>query len=395
MFVGDMYMKYRESDILIYIDVLRRIMNIFYGPFLTVYFIKVSINSIIPISIYNIISYFILGIMSLILGFIIRSKYQLETFRVGVVLNFIYILTIMILESDIVNYLWLIAILFGVSTGLYYYPHNMLSGIKVKNKDRDSYELKKKIYISIFEIITPLVLGTFITTVNFYFTASIILLLSGMQIILSFFIKPFKIKEDKFTPIKAFKKFIKNKNIVNIFFIDFFRGLTISDSVLQVILTILVFNSFKTDLNLGIISSISTGLLILISYLYLNKVRDKNNKFILYSFVIIPIVSLFLLVCFTNDITLIIYYLCYNGFVGVLLLISTIKIYNASNLRIVRNGNLVEYWSIREAFQGMGRVVGYLLLLIVGVLGGVSYLYYLMIIITLSIFLLAYFLRKV
>ena len=43
----------------------------------------------------------------------------------------------------------------------------------------------------------------------------------------------------------------------------------------------------------------------------------------------------------------------------------------------------------------MGRVVGYLLLLIVGVLGGVSYLYYLMIIITLSIFLLAYFLRKV
>ena len=129
-------MKYKESNILIYIDVLRKIMNIFYGPFLTLYFIKVSINSIIPISIYNIISYFLIGIMSLVIGFIIRGKYQLETFRLGVILNFIYVFTIMILGENVVNHLTLIAILFGLSTGLYYFPHNMLSGVKVKNKDR-------------------------------------------------------------------------------------------------------------------------------------------------------------------------------------------------------------------------------------------------------------------
>ena len=346
----------KESNILIILDALRKIMNIFYGPFLTLYFIKISAESIAPLSYYYIISFLFLGIGSFIMGFIVRKKFQLEMFRIGIIINFIYVLAIILLKEDIVNHLFLIALLFGISASCYYYPYNLLLGKKVGNKIRSQYELDKNIVITITDIVTPIVLGGMITTTNFELTAFVILFMSLLQIVFSFFISPIENKNYKFTPIKSLKTFMKNKNIINVFMIDFVRGLNISDSVLQVILTILIFNSFNTDFNVGIISSLSYVLVIVLEYLYVNKVKDKNNKLLLYSFSLIPIISLFLLSCYTNNFTLILYYFCYNGLVNVLLFLSTIKIFNVSNCREVRDDNLMEYWSIREFLLNMGRV---------------------------------------
>ena len=385
---------FKESNILIILDALRKIMNIFYGPFLTLYFIKISAESIAPLSYYYIISFLFLGIGSFIMGFIVRKKFQLEMFRIGIIINFIYVLAIILLKEDIVNHLFLIALLFGISASCYYYPYNLLLGKKVGNKIRSQYELNRKIVITITDVVAPIVLGGMITTTNFELTAFVILFMSLLQIIFSFFISPIENKNYKFTPIKSLKTFMKNKNIINVFMIDFVRGLNISDSVLQVILTILIFNSFKTDFNVGIISSLSYILVIVLEYLYVNKVKDKNNKLLLYSFSLIPIISLFLLSCYTNNFTLILYYFCYNGLVNVLLFLSTIKIFNVSNCREVRDDNLMEYWSIREFLLNMGRVTGYVLLFLVFICGGFNYLYILMMILTLSIFVLSYLLSE-
>lgn len=61
-----------QSNITIVISALRDIIEIFSGPFLTTYFIKTSSESIIDLSIYNIFSYIILAITSLIVGIIIK-----------------------------------------------------------------------------------------------------------------------------------------------------------------------------------------------------------------------------------------------------------------------------------------------------------------------------------
>ena len=371
----------KESNIFIIMDALRKIMNIFYGPFLTLYFIKISAESIASLSYYYIISFLFLGIGAFVMGYIVRKKFQLIMFRIGIVINFIYVLAIILLKENIVNHLFLIALLFGISASCYYYPYNLLLGKKVKNKIRSQYELNKKIVIAITDIVTPIVLGGMITTTNFEFTAFIILFMSLLQIILSFCIRPIENKNYNFTPIKSLKVFKKNKNIINLFMIDYVRGLNISDSVLQVILTILIFNSFKTDFNVGMISSLSYVLVIVLEYLYVNKVKDKNNKVLLYSFAIIPIISLLLLSC-------------YNGFVNVLLFLSTVKIFNISNCKEVRDDNLMEYWSIREFLLNMGRVTGYVLLFLFFVSGGFSCLYILMMILTLSIFVLAVLLSE-
>ena len=133
----------KESNIIIIINALRKIIEIFSGPFLTTYFIKTSLESILDISIYNVFSYIVLAITCLIVGYIIKNKFRMAAFRAGVIINFIYILTIIILKERIIQHLWLLAILYGLFSGLYFMPFNLILGNKIKNEDRTGYEVKK------------------------------------------------------------------------------------------------------------------------------------------------------------------------------------------------------------------------------------------------------------
>ena len=59
-----------ESNIIIAIDALKKIMTIFLGPFLTAYFIKTSNESMVDLSIYYIFSYLLLGVGTFIYVYI-------------------------------------------------------------------------------------------------------------------------------------------------------------------------------------------------------------------------------------------------------------------------------------------------------------------------------------
>lgn len=80
--------KKSEADIIIVIDAFKKIMTIFLGPFLTAYFIKISSESMVDLSIYYIFSYLLLGISSFIVASIVKNKFRIGMFRIGVITNF-------------------------------------------------------------------------------------------------------------------------------------------------------------------------------------------------------------------------------------------------------------------------------------------------------------------
>lgn len=389
-------MKFRRKEnLLIAISSLRKVIDIFFGPFLVTYFIKTSTDSLIDLSIYNILVYFFLGVLGFIIGYIVRNKFQIGMFRFGVILNFVYILFIIILKEEILNHLLILAFISGFALISYWFPYNLFISLQVENKNRESYEVKRKTISLITSVLTPIFLGSLITTTNFYLTAIIIAIISGIQIILSFFIKTEEKKDYKFTPLKSYKTLIKNKNIFNIFIVETFIGMNISDGVLNVLLTILIFNAFKTDLNLGIISSLSSILTIILSYIYSKKCKNKNDKIIILLCGIVPVISVLLLVFNTNNITLIIYYMIYNCLINILSMIIDIRLFNISNSDIVKQNHNIEFWSIREFILSIGRIIGYSLLLLTAIINKNNYLNYLLIVITLSIPIMAYFTTKV
>lgn len=387
-----------EANVIIAIDALKKIMIIFLGPFLTAYFIKTSSESIIDLSVYYICAYLLLGFGTFIVASIIKNKFRIGMFRIGVITNFIYIMSIVILKDKVVEHLDLISILYGISQSMYWFPYNLFAINKIDNQERTNYTVKKNIIVSTVGVLCPILLGTIITATNFELTAIIILIISLIQIVLSFMLTPDEntITLKKYDLLKSWEKIRKNKQIKKMFLVEFLIGFSVSDGALGTLITILIFNAFKTNMNLGIISSISTVLSMIAIKLYGKYSKNKSDKKALLISSIIPVISVFIVLVNTNNITIIIYSFCYEIFVnGILSLSRIIRLFNMSDSSIIQKDDQSEFFSLREGILNLGRIVSYTILLIAGVSANAVALNLVLIILTLSIPLMGYILKDI
>lgn len=387
----------KEGNIIIGIDAMKKIMIIFLGPFLTAYFIKASTESMKSLSIYYMFSFTLLGIGSYIVTKIIKNKFKLGMFRIGVIINFVYILTIIILREKIVNNLVLISVLYGISSATYWSPYNLFLINKVDNNVRANFTVKTEIIKSTIGILCPLFLGTIITTTNYELTAIIILIFSVIQIILSFMLNP---DDDtnlpKYNLKSTWRNITKSKQAKKMLMVEFLNGLNDSnDSALGILITILIFNTIKTNMNLGIITSISTLLSIVCVYIYGKIYKKREDKKAIVVSSIFPVITLIIILFINNSITIILYNFIYVIFTKILNVSRTIKFLNMSDSNIVTKDVQAEFLAIREGILNLGRVVGYVLLFSVALSNNTIILNVLLIILTLSIILMGMNLKSI
>lgn len=385
-----------EQNIIIIMDAIKKIMTIFLGPFLTAYFISTSTNSILNIAIYYIFTYVTMALSTLVVAAIAEKRNRIKIFRIGIILNFIYILIIILLKEKIINYLPIISILYGISASCYYFPYNLFIINKVKNTERTNYMVKLFITISVVGILFPIIFGSIITITNYILTAVIVLFISLIQIILSFFITDNHNGDlEEYNLKKAWLELKKNKQVINCLAGEFFIGMNICNGALETVMVILILNSFKTNINLGIITSIATLLSILVVKIYGLIYNKRDDKKVIIISSIIPVISLIIFLILKTNTTVIIYKFSYVIFAEILSLVRKIKIFNLSNSKIVNKSNQCEFNAIREVTLNVGRVTGYTLLLLAGLTQSAVVLNIVTIILTLSLLVMSINLTKV
>lgn len=385
-----------EQNIIIIMDAIKKIMTIFLGPFLTAYFISTSTNSILNIAIYYIFTYATMALSTLVVAALAEKRNRIKIFRIGIILNFIYILIIILLKEKIINYLPIISILYGISASCYYFPYNLFIINKVKNTERTNYMVKLFITISVVGILFPIIFGSIITITNYILTAVIVLFISLIQIILSFFITDNHNGDlEEYNLKKAWLELKKNKQVINCLAGEFFIGMNICNGALETVMVILILNSFKTNINLGIITSIATLLSILVVKIYGLIYNKRDDKKVIIMSSIIPVISLIIFLILKTNTTVIIYKFSYVIFAEILSLVRKIKIFNLSNSKIVNKSNQCEFNAIREVTLNAGRVTGYTLLLLAGLTQSTVVLNIVTIILTLSLLVMSINLTKV
>lgn len=385
-----------EQNIIIIMDAIKKIMTIFLGPFLTAYFISTSTNSILNIAIYYIFTYATMALSTLVVAALAEKRNRIKIFRIGIILNFIYILIIILLKEKIINYLPIISILYGISASCYYFPYNLFIINKVKNTERTNYMVKLFITISVVGILFPIIFGSIITITNYILTAVIVLFISLIQIILSFFITDNHNGDlEEYNLKKAWLELKKNKQVINCLAGEFFIGMNICNGALETVMVILILNSFKTNINLGIITSIATLLSILVVKIYGLIYNKRDDKKVIIISSIIPVISLIIFLILKTNTTVIIYIFSYVIFAEILSLVRKIKIFNLSNSKIVNKSNQCEFNAIREVTLNVGRVTGYTLLLLAGLTQSTVVLNIVTIILTLSLLVMSINLTKV
>ncbi|MCI8833481.1 MAG: MFS transporter, partial [Clostridia bacterium] len=146
---------------------LKNILTNFVDSFLVLYFLDISDRNIIPLGIYKLVA--IIAIYSVI--FVTRnfskSKNRANLMRIGIVLDFVYFLTIILLRDKIVDYIYLVGLLYGLEEGFYYSVYNILESDGITNEERAKFAGTCTAIESILSIIFPLIFGSLIYATGF------------------------------------------------------------------------------------------------------------------------------------------------------------------------------------------------------------------------------------
>lgn len=358
----------KNAKLLIASDLIYTLTAVFIETFLVAYFLKVTNENITTISIYYIIIYSLLSLGNVLIGRIIKkhpSKSK-QILSLGIVSRALFILFIVIFAEKIATNFILIAIIYAFSEILYWCAHELIYIDVTTNDNRKNYMSIKKILGKLVNIIAPIILGTSIELYSFTKIAIYVFGLSIIQIILTLLIKTDidNYKQEKYS-YKSFLNYIKDNKLIKIKRYNL-AGMAygIVESSISTLIIVITIMTFKTSFNLGVLTTIFAICSMISLMLYNKFYNKKNSKIILTLCSIIILIGVLGLLIDINKTTLIIYNFCY---------IITFCIFDV--LYNTRKGNLVkecnienyreEYIGYTSISIGIGRIIGYILMLIV------------------------------
>ena len=348
----------RNYKILFSLRLLKSILTSFVDVFLVLYFINVSNNNILPLGIYKLVAMVTVYLVVFLLRNYCKSKNRVWLMRIGIILYFIYFLAIILLKENVVDYIYLIGLLYGLEEGFYYSVYNTIESDGIENKDREKYLGSYNGYKNIVSIIFPLFFGGLIQNSGFINTIIFVLVIVVLEIILSVMLKDNNIPKGDKTNLKEFKNDMKkHPELKSIIITNICSGLTYSEGALSYVITIYIIKVFSESVSLGIFTSIFSAISIIIVFLFANVIKPKYYIKLLGISLPITIVLLCIMLFDCNFITVVLY----NLFQTISRLLSDLikerNIFNFSNIKTIKKEYKVEYFLTLETALFIGRVI--------------------------------------
>lgn len=300
--------KLDNYTILFCLRILKSILNNFVDVFLVLYFLTISNSNIIPLGIYKLVAVISIWLVMFFTRNYCKSKGRIKFLRLGIILYFLYFLTIIILREKIVDYIYIIGVLYGVEEGFYYCVYNMIESDGVANEDRTKYIGSYTFVKNIITILFPILFGYLIGISGFINATICALMIVILQLALSFAFKDKNIPKQKKTNFKEFRNIIKkhkefNKIIEN----KICSGLTYSEGALSYVITIYIIKVFQESISLGIFTSVFSVISALIGVLFVKVIKPKNYNILMSVTSGITIVLLCTMLLNCNFLTIVLY----------------------------------------------------------------------------------------
>ena len=240
-----------------------------------------------------------------------KSKHIMS---LGIFVRALFILLIVLLSDKIATCYIVIAIIYSFSEMLYWCAHELIYIDVTTNDNRKKYMSIKKILGKIVNIVSPIILGTSIELYSFSKIAIYVFILSIFQIIITLFINTNikNIKQEKYS-FNKFLNYIKENKLIKMQKYNL-SGIAygIIESSISTLIIIITIMTFKTSLNLGILTTIFS-ICSMISLIFYNKFYNRQNaKFILSLCSFVVVIGIIGLIININKISLIIYNFCYT-----------------------------------------------------------------------------------
>ena len=348
----------RNYKVLFSLRLLKSILTNFVDVFLVLYFINVSNNNILPLGIYKLVAMVTVWLVIFLSRNYCKSKNRVWLMRIGIVMYFIYFLAIILLKEQVVNYIYLIGLLYGLEEGFYYSVYNTIESDGIENKDREKYLGTYNGCKNIVSIIFPLFFGSLIQNSGFINAIIFVLVIVTLEIILSIILKDSNIPKGNKTNLKEFKNvMMEHPELKSIIRTNICSGLTYSEGALSYVITIYIIKVFSESVSLGIFTSIFSAISVITGFLFVKVIKPKYYIKLLSGTLHVTIILLCIMLLNCNFVTVVLYNLFQTLSKLLADLIRERNVFNFSNIETIKREYKVEYFLTLETSLFIGRVI--------------------------------------
>lgn len=344
------------------LKISKSVIDLFVSTFFVMYFISLSNDNLVSLTFYYLILYFVVYATIFVLRNFCKSPKRIYLLRIGIILNFVYFLCIFFLKENIVNFVWFIAVVYGLEEGFYFSVYNNFEATGINNNERQKFLGTVYAINSILSIVVPFIFGSVMSTDGFDKCIIIVLILVVLQIVCSFVFKDVVIDKKTKTNLKCFVQFSKiNNKVRQICKLEFFNGMIYSGAFNSVV-AIYIINAFNDSFGYGIFTSVFAVITTIVGFYFAKFIKHANYIVNLKISGFLTSIGILLIMINCNFITIVIFNLLLSYSKTIMKLINDSAIMNIANIKPLRDNFKVEYFLGTETFLVIGRTIGYLLL---------------------------------
>ena len=346
--------------------IFKAIIDLFVTTFFVMYFLSISDSNILSLGIFYLIMYAIIFATIFALRNFCKSKYRVNLLRLGILFNLVFFLLIFILQEDILLYIPLIAIIYGLEEGFYYSVYNNFESCGVNNKQRAKFMGVMEAVNSVVHFLIPLVFGSIMSIKGFQYCLVLVLACVVVQLICSMLYKDSLSAENKKCDLKAFYNIAKENIIIKKIYKTILYNGVIYSGAFSLIITIYIIRVFSDSMSFGIFTAIFALITTLVGILFAKYIKPSSYINNIKLACVLTIIGIVLIAISCNPVTVIIFNLLQSYSKTIIVLINSNSSISISNIDAIK-GYKVEYFLGLEKRYFFGRMIGYILFIMLAI----------------------------
>lgn len=362
---------------------LHSIIDIFVSSFLIAYIYTLTngmYDYIFKVAVYQISLYVGLLVFYHIFSAVLDKTNRVLLYRIGCAVKSCLVIFLVFFGKNLAEMVVLAGVLNGIASAGYYSGYNVLRQEMVSRKKIKSYITYLTAILQAINIVFPIVIGTLIDISTYSMVAIYILVLSVIQVGVTFLIKAKRPKDSSYS-IKAYlKRLNKNEHLKRkmkkVYISTFMYGF---NALIGTITSVCIMLQFGTNFSLGAVTSVVAVVQIVVLLLF-NKFTVEGKRLPVFIIsAILPIVGVLLFVFMPNYVMLVLF----NVMNSIASVIFT-NVFDVMRNRDLKENNMyddiAEHQVVGETFLDVARIISYILFLVVGLIQNLIAFYVVLII---------------
>ncbi len=344
--------------VLFILRILKNVLTGFVESFFVLYFLDVSDNNILPLGIYKLIAVTAIYGAIFFARNLAKSKYRVHLMRVGIFLDLAYFCTIILLKTRLVDYIYIVGVLYGLEEGIYYSVYNMIESDEITNEERAKFTGTYTAVQAVLSIAFPLVFGSLIYANGFIKSLALVVAIVLIRIFFSLYLKPKGIPKEKKTNIK---KYLQRTETIPLFkqlyITEFFYGVIFTEGAFAYIVTIYIVRVFSNSFSLGIFTSLFSLVTCVIGMLFAKCMKKEHYGPAIRISMVLTVICLMVMMMNCRAETIVLFNLFYTVSKTLGTLINENIQADLSNFENIRKEYKVEYWLANETCFFAARLI--------------------------------------